>query len=306
VKVVATSPSFSKNETIRYLMENTFDDFVLNLEGKRFSKKELIAYLKDADAAIIGLDEIDQEVLDGCPKLKAIAKYGVGLNNIDIDACEKQNLFIGWSGGVNARSVAELSLGYMLMLCRNIYITSNKLKNGIWDKAGGVQLSGKTIGVIGVGHIAKELIALLQPFKCNILVNDIIDQKDYYKKYDLQEVSKEEIYTKADIISLHTPLDETTKNLIGLKEFESMKSTAYLLNSARGGIIDENALKYALKNKIIAGAAIDVYLQEPPVDQELLELPNLICTPHIGGNSKEAVEAMGVSAINHLKRFFQI
>lgn len=306
MKVVATSPSFSKNETIRYLMENTFDDFVLNLEGKRFSKKELIAYLKDADAAIIGLDEIDQEVLDGCPKLKAIAKYGVGLNNIDIDACEKQNLFIGWSGGVNARSVAELSLGYMLMLCRNIYITSNKLKNGIWDKAGGVQLSGKTIGVIGVGHIAKELIALLQPFKCNILVNDIIDQKDYYKKYDLQEVSKEEIYTKADIISLHTPLDETTKNLIGLKEFESMKSTAYLLNSARGGIIDENALKYALKNKIIAGAAIDVYLQEPPVDQELLELPNLICTPHIGGNSKEAVEAMGVSAINHLKRFFQI
>jgi len=206
---------------------------------------------------------------------------------------------------VNKLSVAEMVLGYMLMLCRNLFITSHQLKKGNWNKSGGVQLTNKTIGIIGVGHIGKELIRLLKPFNCEILVNDIVSQDEYYKLNSLKEVSKEVIFKNCDIVSIHTPYDSTTKNMIDINVLKLMKKDSFIINSARGGIINEDDLKYALQNKLIAGAAIDAYIEEPPADKELLDLENLICTPHIGGNSKEAVEAMGLSAIKHIKEFLK-
>ena len=304
MNITATSPSFSKNETLQKEIYKYFPKAKLNLEGKRFNQKELIEYIKDADAVIVGLEPINSEILDNCPNLKIISKYGVGLNNIDLTECKKRGVKIGWTGGVNRLSVAEMTLGFMLMLSRNLYITSNQLKEGNWNKSGGFQLSGKTIGIIGVGFIGKELVRLLKPFNCKILVNDIINQDEYYKKNDLIEVSKEEIYKNADFVTIHTPLNKNTKNMISLKEMKMMKSSTYLINSARGGLVVETDLKLALKEGIIAGAAIDSYITEPPEDYELISLPNLICTPHIGGNAKEAVEAMGMSAINHLKMFY--
>ncbi|NPA61630.1 MAG: phosphoglycerate dehydrogenase [Epsilonproteobacteria bacterium] len=301
MKIAVTSPSFSKNKRLREETLKYFEDVKFNLEGKRFKKDELIEYLKEADGAIIGLEPIDREVLEACSNLKYISKYGVGLNNIDLDECRKRGVKIGWRGGVNRLSVAEMALGFMLMLSRNLYITSNLLKEGTWQKEGGFELSGKTIGIIGVGFIGKELIRLLEPFNCKILVNDIVDQESYYRVHGLIEATKEDIYREADIISIHTPFDETTKDLITLREFKMMKPTAFLLNTARGGIVNEADLKYALKNSLIAGAGIDAYVVEPPIDRELIELPNLIATPHIGGNSKEAVLAMGLNAIENLK-----
>ncbi len=306
MNIIATSPSFSKNIFLQKEMKKYFPEAKLNLEGKRFNKTELIEYIKDADAIIVGLEPIDEEVLSNCKNLKIVSKYGVGLNNIDKVACEKRNIVIGWTGGVNKLSVAEMTLGYMLMLSRNLYTTSNKLKNGIWDKAGGFQLSGKTVGIIGVGFIGKEVVRLLKPFGCKILVNDIINQDKYYKENDLIEVTKEELYKNSDFITLHTPFDEITDSFITLDTMRLMKPSSYLLNSARGGLINENDLKVALKNKVIAGAAIDAYVEEPPTDKEFLQLPNLICTPHIGGNAKEAVEAMGISAIKHLIDFYDL
>jgi len=301
MNIVATSPSFSKNKTLQNEIYKYFPDAKLNLEGKRFNKEELIEFIKEADAVIVGLEPIDEEVLSRCPNLKVVSKYGVGLNNIDKVACQKRDIKIGWRGGVNRLSVAEMALGYMLMLSRKLYVTSNQLKNGTWNKDGGFQLSGKTVGIVGVGYIGKELVKLLKPFGCKILVNDIINQDEYYKKHNLIEVSKEELYKESDFISIHTPQDESTFNFITLNEMKMMKPTAYLLNTARGGLINEQDLKFALQNGIIAGAGIDAYIEEPPTDQEFLELPNLICTPHIGGNAKEAVEAMGMSAIENLK-----
>ena len=306
INVVVTSPSFSSNNTLQQEIYKYFPNAKLNLDGKRFNKKELIEYIKDSEAVIVGLEPIDEEVLNESKNLKVVAKYGVGLNNIDLEACKKRDITIGWTGGVNKLSVAEMTLGYMLMLCRNLFITSNELKNGIWNKSGGFQLSEKRIGIIGVGYIGKELIRLLKPFNCEILVNDIINQEQYYKENNLKEVSKEEIFKTCDIVTIHTPFDSTTDNLINKKVFETMKNRSFIINSARGGIINEDDLKYALLNNIIAGAAVDAYVEEPPTDKELLSLPNLICTPHIGGNSKEAVEAMGLSAINHLKEFYNL
>jgi D-isomer specific 2-hydroxyacid dehydrogenase len=306
MQIVVTSPSFSSNKILQKEIYRYFPNAALNMNGKRFNKKELIEYIGDAEALIVGLEPIDNEVLQECKKLKIISKYGVGLNNIDLDACKKRNITIGWSGGVNRLSVAEMALGYMLMLCRNLFITSNQLKNGIWNKSGGFQLSGKRVGIIGVGYIGKELIRLLKPFNCEIWVNDIIDQERYYKENNLLKKSKEEIFSSCDIVSIHTPLDDSTINLVTLDVIKTMKKDSFLINSARGGIINEGDLKTALSGGLIAGAAIDAYMEEPPVDIELLNLPNLICTPHIGGNSKEAVEAMGMSAINHIRKFYNL
>jgi D-3-phosphoglycerate dehydrogenase len=305
INCIVTSPSFSKNKTLQKEIYKHFPNAKLNVEGQRFNQDELIEYIKDGDGVIVGLEPINQKVLDSCPNLKIISKYGVGLNNIDLDACKKRDIAIGWSGGVNRLSVAEMALGFMLMLSRNLFVTANQHKNGTWNKSGGFELSGKTVGIIGVGFIGKELVRLLKPFGCKILVNDIINQDEYYKEQGLIEVSKEQIYIKSDIVTIHTPHNDMTNNMIDLTVLQSMKKSAYILNTARGGIINEQDLKYALENGIISGAGIDAYEQEPPTDKEFLSLPNLICTPHIGGNAKEAVEAMGMSAIKHLLEFYK-
>ncbi len=300
MRVAVTSPSFSKHPDLIAKMAVEFPDAKLNSDGLRFSKSELVEYLKGFNAAIVGLDQIDDEVLTQLPDLKIIAKYGVGLNNIDLEACKKHDVRIGWTGGVNRISVAEMVMGNALSLLRNLYQTSNLLSNGNWQKDGGEQLTGKTVGIIGVGFIGKELVKMLQPFNCKILVNDIINQDDFYSENGLIESSKEDIFKNCDVITVHTPLTEDTKHILNKKSFDMMKSNAIILNTARGGIVEENDLFNALSRGNIRAAALDVYEEEPPTNLELLKLPNLICTPHIGGNAKEAVLAMGMSAIGHL------
>lgn len=306
IKIAVTSPSFSKNKLLSSEISSIFPNAKLNLDGTRFDKQSLIEYLKEADAAVVGLEIIDDDVLAACPNLKIIAKYGVGLDGIDLDACKKRGVAIGWSGGVNRLSVAEMALGFMLMLCRNLYATSNQLKNGTWNKNGGIQLSGKTVGIIGFGHIGQELARLLVPFGCKVIVNDIADKAIEIEALGVEFADKSRIFTESDILTIHTPLTSQTKNLISKESLSLMKKTAFVINTARGGIVDEEALKAALQGGIIAGAALDVYLEEPPIDKELLGLPNLICTPHIGGNAEEAVLAMGRSAIVHLRGFFTV
>jgi len=306
MNVVVTSPSFSKNKNLQDEIFKYFPNAILNLEGIRFNQVELIEYIKNADAAIVGLEMINEDVLNKCKNLKIIAKYGVGLNNIDLENCRERNVAVGWTGGVNKLSVAEMTLGFMLMSTRNLYATSNELKNNIWNKSGGFQLSGKNVGIIGLGYTGKELVRLLKPFGCKILVNDIINQDRYCKENNLKETSKEQIFKTSDIVTIHTPYNHTTNNMIDIEVLKSMRNSAYIINTSRGGIVNEADLKHALQNNIILGAAIDVYLEEPPTDQEFLKLPNLICTPHIGGNAKEAVEAMGISAIEHLKQYYNL
>jgi phosphoglycerate dehydrogenase-like enzyme len=303
MKVKVSTIAFSKNKLLVEDLLKHFPDAVVNDSGKRIIDGELIEYFADAEAVIVGLEIITPELLDKLPKLRIIAKYGVGLDNIDLDACKNRGILVGWSGGVNKRSVAEMALGFMIALCRNLFSTSNELKQFIWNKSGGVQLSGKTIGIIGLGNIGKELVLLLKPFGCNILVNDIEDVSEFATANNLQCVDKNTLISLSDIVSIHTPLTSETRNMFTTKEFNQMKKSAFIINTARGGIINEIDLKIALKEKIIAGAALDVYETEPPIDKELLQLPNLICTPHTGGNAAEAVFAMGESAINHLLKF---
>lgn len=300
MKVKVSNVAFSKNPYLVGKLLAEFPDAIINEKGTRMSNNELLGYFSDADAVIVGLEAINAKLLDKLPQLKMIAKFGVGLDNIDLEACKQRNITVGWTGGVNRRSVAEMTLGFMLALSRNLFSTSAHLKKGKWNKNGGFQLTGKTIGIVGFGNIARELVLLLKPFQCKILVNDIIDLSSLISRYEVTSVSKDVLFQEADIVTVHTPLEVDTKNLINKEVFEKMKTSAFLINTARGGIVNEIDLKLALQEKKIAGVALDVYNEEPPVDSELLQLENLICTPHIGGNSHEAVVAMGMSALEHL------
>lgn len=303
-RVVVTSPSFSRHALLRNEMIKLFPGVILNDTNLRLSGESLATFLEEADAAIIGLEKIDESVLSRCNRLKIIAKYGVGLDNIDLEFCRNSGIAIGWTGGVNRLSVAEMTLGFMLALCRNLFVTSNLLSKGTWEKNGGCQLSGKTVGIIGAGNIGREVIRLLQPFGCRILVNDIIDISLYCEQLGLVSASPKEIFSTADIVTLHTPLNDDTHHLVSRETLSMMKPSAFLINTSRGGVVCQDDLSRALQTGSIAGAAIDVYEEEPPSDLEFLSLPNLICTPHIGGNSAEAVLNMGMSAIGHLKEFF--
>jgi D-3-phosphoglycerate dehydrogenase len=306
MKVAVTSKSFSKNKILIDELKQYFSDVKLNHGTKKLNDDELIDFLEDCDGAIVALEEINKKVIEALPKLKVVSKFGVGLDNIDLEYCKQKDIKVGWIGGINKRSVAQMALGFMLMLIRNLYVSSIKLSDGTWDKNGGYSLYGKTIGIIGIGYIGKELIKLLQPFNCKILVNDILNQDDYYRINNLTEVSKEEIFKQSDIITLHTPLTTDTKYIINKESLSMMKSSAFIINTARGDLVNLDDLKYALQNNIISGAALDVYDSEPPKDKELLRLENLICTPHIGGNSNEAVLAMGRSAIKFLKELLNV
>ena len=178
------------------------------------------------------------------------------------------------------------------------------MKQGTWNKKGGFQLSGKKVGVIGCGHVGTDLLNLLQPFKCQLMICDILDKKDIAKKFSAKQVDHDEIFEYSDVITMHVPLTDSTYHMVGKNKLNLMKNSSYLLNTSRGKIVDQQALKIALQKQTIAGAAIDVYTDEPPTDLEFLSLPNLWPTPHIGGNAIEAVKAMGQSAISHLKTYF--
>ncbi len=305
VKIKVSSKSFSRHPILRKELLDAFPHAEFNEAGVDFDADGFVEFIDDSAGIIVGLEPISEHVLSKCPNLKYTSKFGVGLDNVDYTAAEKYSVQVGWTGGVNRRSVSEMALCFMIGLSRQILFSArNLVDENDWTKNGGFDLSNKTIGIIGVGYIGKDLIHLLKPFGSEILVNDIIDQSQYYNSNGLTECSKEEIFSKADIVTVHTSLNETTRSLFDKTIFKKMKETAYFVNCARGGVVVQDDLKQALLEGEIAGAAIDVFDIEPCDDREFIELPNLISTPHTGGSSNEAILAMGRSAIFHLTKYF--
>ena len=304
-RIGVTPPAICKLNSFRENLLKIFPNAVFNETGKYFPEEQLIAFLEGADAALIGRDPITEKTLTSLPHLKIVSKYGVGLDNIDQEAIERHGKLFRYTAGINKLSVAELALGFMIGLCHNIFKSGLALKNKGWEKDGGQLLSGKTVGIIGCGNVGKELIRFLRPFDCRILVRDILDLSNYCSDHGVEETSFDDLVRHADIISLHVPLTELTRNMVNAKIFQKMKTSSFLINTSRGDIVNEEDLKQALLNDVIAGAALDVFSIEPPEDHELLECQNLMVTPHIGGNSIEAVTAMANSAVEHLVNFFK-
>jgi phosphoglycerate dehydrogenase-like enzyme len=304
-RLAVTSISFGKSDLLRNELCQVFPNAIFNEEGRRFNEVELIEFLKYADAAVVGVEPITDLVLSNTSQLKIISKYGVGLDSIDQEAMKRRNIALGWTGGVNRRSVSELTLCFMIGLCRNVFRSGYSLKQSKWIKEGGWQLSDKTVGIIGCGNIGSDIIQLLTPMQCPILVCDILDKSEFCSKHNATQTNLGNLIAKSDLISMHVPHTSLTDKMVNNKFLDEMKPTAFLVNTSRGNVVDQDALKNALIKDDIAGAAIDVFAEEPPADEELLSLPNLMVTPHIGGNAKEAIESMGRSAIDHLVAFFK-
>jgi phosphoglycerate dehydrogenase-like enzyme len=299
-KVAVCSRSFSKNIVLRAELltcyaQVTFNDAGLQLEGDC-----LVEFLSGHDKAITALETLDDYVLSRLPELQVIGKYGVGINMIDLNAMRQYGKRLGWTAGVNRRSAAELTLGFVIMMLRHVPAANREVLAGIWQQHTGGLLTGRAVGIIGCGHIGKDLVKLLQPFGCTILVNDIRDYSDFYAEHGIVALSLDELLGRADIVTLHVPLDDSTSGLLSATRLALMKPSAILINAARGGLVDEVALRHALMKKRIAAAAFDVFADEPPSDTELLNLPNFLATPHMGGSAEEAIIAMGRAAIKGL------
>ena len=303
-RIKVTSRSFSRHPLLTQELIDIFPDTVFNPDGPETGLPNLVEFLSDAEGVILGLEILDRALLAQLSNLKIVAKYGVGLDNLDIDAARDLGITVGWTGGINKRSVSEQALAFMIGLSRNIFSSSLRLKLGEWHKEGGAQLTGKCVGIIGCGHIGQDLIHMLQPFRCRVLINDIVDKTLLTDTYGAVQVTKKELIQEADFISLHVPLTDLTRQLVDQSFLSKMKTSAFLINTSRGPVVEQAALKKALQHEQIAGAALDVFEGEPPDDLEFLGLPNLIPTSHIGGNAEEAILAMGRSAIDHLGRYF--
>jgi len=299
-KVAVCSRSFSKNRILRNELSERYQYVTFNDTGVKLDGETLVEFLRGQDKAITALETIDEYVLSRLPELKLISKYGVGLDMIDMEAIHSHGKRLVWTEGVNKRSVAELVLSFAISMLRHVPVSHQEVISGIWRQHIGGQISGRTVGIIGCGNVGKDLVTLLQPFSCRILVNDIQEYPEFFNKHKLVISSLDNLLINSDIVTLHVPLDDSTRGILSEKKLSLMKPGAVLINTARGGLVDEIMLKQMLKKKSIAAAAFDVFAVEPPLDQELLSLPNFLATPHIGGSAEEAILAMGRAAIDGL------
>jgi phosphoglycerate dehydrogenase-like enzyme len=298
--VAVTSRSFSRHPVLREELLARYDQVTFNEGGKSLSGPELISFLRGHVKAIIALEPLDEDLFAALPELKVISKYGVGLDMIDLPAMARHGRLLGWTGGVNKRSVAEMVIAAAISLLHRVPVANQEVRAGTWRQLRGRQLTGKTVGVIGCGHIGKEVAVLLRAFACQVLAHDILDFPEFYARYQVTPVGLEELLRQSDIVTLHLPLDDSTRNMLSAGKLALMNPGAILINMARGNLVDEGKLKEMLQHNRLAGAAFDVFAQEPPTDLELLNLPNFIATPHIGGSTEEAVLNMGRAAIHGL------
>lgn len=298
--VAVASHSFGKNATLRRELVTRYPSASFNETGRPLTGDDLIVFLRGHDRAITGLEVLDDHVFRAVPELRIVSKYGVGLDMIDLDAARRHGVSVRWTPGVNRQAVAELTIGLMIALCRSIVPLARDIGAGGWAHPGGRQLSSSVVGIVGCGHVGQEVARLCWAFGATVLAHDIRTYDDFYRVHGVQAVSLNTLLVASDIVTLHVPLDASTRGLIGSRALALMRPSAFLVNTARGGIVDEAALKKALVEQRLGGAAFDVFAEEPPTDRELLKLPNFVGTPHIGGGTTEAVLAMGRAAIQGL------
>ena len=261
--------------------------------------EELKKEVADYDVLIVrSRTKVTREIIDAGKNLKVIARVGSGVDNIDVEYAEKRGIKVVCASEAVVDAVAELTIGLLISLARQITRADNAMKDGRWIKneLEGWELNGKTLGIVGCGKIGQKVAQLAKAFKMKILISDInCPSADFLREAGAQLVPIDELLKKSDIITLHVPLTPQTYNLIGEREINQMKDGVYIINTSRGPVINKEALFKALRSGKIAGAALDVYDEEPPTDYSLMKLPNVICTPHIGAQTREAQKNASVA-----------
>jgi len=301
MKILITPRSFASfsDKPLKMLTERDFK-IKRNNTGRPYKKEEMLKLIKDVDGIIIGIDELSAEIIEEANELKVISKYGIGLDNIDINMATNKKIVVTNTPTANVDAVADLTFGLILSLARRVPEADRKTKGAKWGKIIGKSVWEKTIGIIGLGKIGRQVVKRAKGFEMNILVFDIVKDKKFAQKYGIKYVDLEKLLRQSDYITIHIPLNDATRNMISYEELEKMKKDAFLINTSRGGIVDEEALYDALRNNKLRGAALDVYNNEPLRESPLKELDNVIMTPHIGAYTEEAIENMSIQAAQNL------
>lgn len=303
LKVVVGSRSRSRSKEAMEILEKNGYILELNPFDRTMTEDELIERIKGASALVAGSDKVTKRVLEaGSPTLKIVAKQGVGYNTIDIEAAKELGIAVTITPGANSKSVADLTMGLILNAARNISGMDRAIRNNEWYRYTGCELNNKIIGIVGMGHIGGEVAKRAYAFGMKILAYDIYPRQDFIEKYNVTYVSLEKLFKQSDIITLHAPAIKATENMINRDSLNLMKSTAILVNAARGELINEEDLYEALKNKKIGFAALDVYKNEPLKNSKLTELENIVFTAHAGAYTKSAIIGAGVIASEEIVR----
>lgn len=303
-KIVITARSVANSKEGRDILEAAGHQVITRTGDGPWSQKDMAEIVTGMDAAIVGLDEISEDVIKaGVPSLKVVARNGVGYNKVDVKAAREHGVQVTLAPGTNTVSVCELVFGLMLSSARNILLQDQQVRKGGWNRIMGCELFEKVLGVIGTGNIGTEVIKRARAFGMKVLAFDVTRRDDIVEQYGVEYVRLDDIYQQADFITLHVPATLQTKGMINAGSLQLMKNTAIIINTARGDLICEEDLYAALTNGKIAGYGADAMIQEPPGDNHpLLSLTNVIITPHCGAYTKEAVIRCSVTAAQEVIR----
>lgn len=293
--MLVTPTSYGKNDPrLKTELEALTGSVTYNPTGKPLSSNEVAALLQGVDGYIAGLDAIDRSALAKADKLKVISRYGVGVDNVDLEAAKEKGIVVTNTPGANSVSVAELALSLILALARQIPDAVQAVRQGKWPRLNGISLEDKTIGILGLGAIGKKLARRLAGFDCHLLAYDPFADTTFAIENGITLESLDKVIEKSDFISLHLPLLPETRGLVNAEFLAHMKEGAFLINTSRGEIVDETALLHALESGHLRGAGLDAFMVEPPdPTNPLLRLQQVAATPHLGAQTDGATRNMG-------------
>lgn len=290
-KVLLTMPKFLDNEQyVRDFLRNRGCELIEHNEHGRLTEERLIELIPEAEALVPGLEPVTERVMAAAPRLRVVSAQGVGYDHIDVEAANRRGIAVCICAGCNNHSVSELVIGMMLGLARHIYTADRAVRDGQWPRLVGTELWGRTLGVVGLGRVGKSTALIGRGLGMRVLATDIQWDITFANEHQVSYVPLPRLLAESDFISLHCPLTAQTRGLIDDAALAQMKPTAYLINTARGPVVDEAALVRALQGKRIAGAGLDVFQHEPHPDNPFLDFPNVILVPHLGGATIQATE----------------
>lgn len=307
MKILITPRTFGKtNPDLFARMEKAGLEIIRNETGHMLSEEDMCEMISDCDAVILGLDPMNARVLAHAPKLKVISRYGVGFDNIDLAECERRGIKFSRTLGALDNAVADYAFAFILAVARHLAWEDRKCRANDWTKIMGIDVYGKTIGIVGLGSIGKCVAKRCKGFDMRVMASDPIWDDSFARDYGVIRSDVDEICKEADFITLHCVLNESTKNIINSERLALMKPRAVLVNTARGGLVDEDALLDALRENRIWGAGIDVFDHEPPTNPLWRELNNVIISAHCSSSTFGTADLMGEIAVDHLLKDLEL
>lgn len=302
-KVLVTAPYMQLViDRFRHIFEAEEIELIVPPFQERFEEEELLGMVEDVDGVICGDDRFTERVLRAAPQLKVLSKWGTGIDSIDQAACKRLGVVVCNTPNAFSKPVADTVLGYILNFARRLSLLDRMIREGAWRKTDNIALHECTLGVIGVGNVGKEVVRRAKAFGMRVLGNDLVEMpSEFLAETDIEMTSKRELLCQADFVSLNCTLNQTSFHLMSDAEFALMKPTSVVINTSRGPVIDEPALVKALKEKRIAGAALDVFEVEPlPAESPLLAMDNVMLAPHNANSGAEAWERVHQNTIRNL------